>query len=138
MLFDLRINRLVSVVVVTTGKNVTADKFCQAAKIDLLEFPVANERDVVILLLVVDAISPFESQVNAFGDDDSVPLKVPSPPRLYAVVPVPAFCDERRGQQTILLQRPRSFMPVTKREICCFASVLLTPAVLKNADASVS
>lgn len=60
-----------------------------------------------------------------------VPLKVPNPPKLYTVVPVPAFCDERRGQQTILLQRPRSFMPVTKREICCRPATLVTPAVVK-------
>ena len=60
-----------------------------------------DERDAVIFWLeAAEKVTPSVPQV---GPLTSVPLYVPSPPSEYAVEPVPAFCELRRGQQTMLL-----------------------------------
>ena len=82
--------------------------------------------------IVASKTMPSASQV---GPLVKAPLKVPSPPSEYAVVPVPAFWLLRRGQQTMFDHRPSSLTPLTK---ALKAATSVAPLAAAKAVASAS
>ena len=71
----------------------------------------------VVIIPAAELVIPFAPHVGNAPLETSVPSKVPSPPSDRAVVPLPAFCELRSDQQTILFQRPSDLIPLTKSEM---------------------